>query len=67
VIESSRRGAVHDRHPGATSAFGKGALALGATSLTVFRHSGKETFTTLVYWFDARGVLTALETFAGGC
>jgi hypothetical protein len=67
VIESSRRGAVHERHPGAASAFGKGPLALGATSLTVFRHAGKETFTTLVYWFDARGVLTALETLAGGC
>jgi hypothetical protein len=58
---------VRNRHPGATLAYGKGPLALGATSLTVLRRTGKETFSTLVYWFDARGVLTALETFAGGC
>jgi hypothetical protein len=67
VIEQSTRGAVRRHHPAATSAFGKGPLSLGASSLTVFRHTGKETFTTLVYWFDAGGVLSALETFAGGC
>jgi hypothetical protein len=67
VIDVSTRGAVRRRHPGATSAYGKGRLALGASSLTVLRRTGKETFTTLTYWFDARGVLTALETFAGGC
>ena len=32
------------RHPGATFAYGKGAEALGATSLTVLRRTGKETF-----------------------
>jgi len=67
VIDVSTRGAVRRRHVGATSAYGKGRLALGATSLTVLRRTGKETFTTLAYWFDARGILTALETFAGGC
>ncbi len=67
VVESSGRGDVRRRHPGATFAYGKGAEALGATSLTVLRRTGKESFATLVYWFDARGVLTALETFAGGC
>jgi len=67
VVESSRRGDVRRRHPGATFAYGKGADALGATSLTVLRRSGKESFATLGYWFDARGVLTALETLAGGC
>jgi hypothetical protein len=67
VVESSRRGDVRRRHPGAAVAYGKGPLALGATSLTVLRRTGKEGFSTLVYWFDARGVLTALETFAGGC
>ena len=36
-------------------------------SITVFRRTGKETFATLVYWFDARGFLTALEAFLGGC
>jgi len=67
VVEQSRRPAVRRRHPGATFAYGKGRFALGATSLTVLRRTGKETFTTLVYWFDARGVLSALEAFAGGC
>jgi len=68
VIDFSSRGAVRRRHPGATVAYGKGrGLALGATSITVLRRTGKEAFTTLSYWFDARGVLTALETFVGGC
>jgi len=67
VIESSERSAVRRRHPGAVSGYGKGPLSLGETSLTVLRRTGKETFTTLVYWFDARGVLAALEAFTGGC
>jgi len=67
VVASSSRSAVRRRHPGATFGYGSGAFALGATSLTVFRTTGKETFTELVYWFDASGVLTALEAFAGGC
>jgi hypothetical protein len=67
VVASSSRSAVRRRHPGATFGYGTGPFALGATSLTVFRSTGKETFTELVYWFDARSVLTALEAFAGGC
>ena len=67
VVASSTRAAVRRVHPGARFAYGKGPLALGATSITVLRRTGKETFSTLVYWFDARGVLTALEAFAGGC
>ena len=67
VIDVSARGEVRRRHPGATVGYGKGPLALGATSATVLRRTGKETFATLVYWFDARGILTALETFSGGC
>ena len=67
VVDSSKRGAVRRRHPGAMSGYGNGPFALGATSLTVFHRTGKETFTELVYWFDARGVLTALEAFSGGC
>ena len=67
VVDSSTRGAVRRRHPGAMFAYGSGPFALGATSLTVFRTTGKETFIELVYWFDARGVLTALEAFSGGC
>jgi len=67
VVDSSRRGDVRARHPAATSGYGTGSHALGATSLTVLLRTGKESFTTFVYWFDARGVLTALETFAGGC
>jgi hypothetical protein len=67
VVGSSLVSQVRRRHPGAGFAYGKSPLALGATSLTVLRRTGKETFATLVYWFDARGMLTALEAFAGGC
>jgi hypothetical protein len=67
AVDVSTRGAVRRRHLGASVAYGKGPLALGATSITVLRRTGKETFATLTYWFDARGVLTALEAFAGGC
>jgi len=67
VVDASPRAAVRRRHPGASFAYGKSTFALGATSLTVFRHTGKETFATLVYWFDGQGVLTALEAFSGGC
>ncbi len=42
-------------------------FALGARSLTVLRAHRQGDVRTLVYWFDARGVLNALETFAGGC
>jgi hypothetical protein len=67
VVGSSLGAQVRRRHAGASFARGSGPLALGATSLTLFRRTGKETFVTLVYWFDAGGVLTALEAFAGGC
>ena len=67
VVDVSTRGAVHGAHPRSRVAYGRGPLALGASSITVYRRTGKEAFATLVYWFDARGVLTALETFAGGC
>jgi hypothetical protein len=67
VISVSTRGAVSRRHPGARVSFRRGPLSLGPSSITVLKRTGKETFDTLVYWFDARGVLTALEAFAGGC
>jgi hypothetical protein len=67
VVGSSPIRRVRHRHEGARFAYGTSPLALGATSLTLFRRTGKETFSTLVYWFDARGVLTALEALAGGC
>jgi hypothetical protein len=67
TVAVSTRRQVRTRHPGGKLAYGKGPLALGAASITVLKRTGKETFITLVYWFDARGVLTALEAFAGGC
>jgi hypothetical protein len=63
----SRLGAVRARHAGTAVATGRGPLSLGARSLTLTRRTSKETFAALVYWFDARGVLTALETYAAGC
>jgi hypothetical protein len=67
VVGLSTRGAVQRRHPVARLSYTRGPLALGAASITILRRTGKETFDTLVYWFDAQGTLTALETFAGGC
>jgi hypothetical protein len=67
VVGHSTRGEVQHRHPGARASFTRGRLALGASSMTILQRTGKEQFDTLVYWFDARGVLAALEAFAGGC
>jgi hypothetical protein len=67
VIGFSTRSAVRRRHPRASLAYGSGRLALGAASITVVRRTGEETFTSLAYWFDARGTLTALEALTGGC
>ena len=67
VVGQSTRGQILHRHPGARASFTRGPLALGASSMTILQRTGKESFDTLVYWFDAQGTLTALETFAGGC
>jgi hypothetical protein len=67
VVDSSTIKQVNRRHRGARFAFARGPFALGATSITLFRRTGKEAFATLAYWFDARGILNALEAFAGGC
>jgi hypothetical protein len=67
VIARSRLGSVKLAHPHSAFGYGKGGFALGTTYVRVLRRTGKETFDTLVYWFDARGVLTALEALAGGC
>jgi hypothetical protein len=67
VVGVSRLGAVRARHAGIAVATGRGPLSLGARSLTLTKRTGKATFVALVYWFDARGVLTALETYAAGC
>ncbi|HEX3454016.1 MAG TPA: hypothetical protein VHS03_05285 [Gaiellaceae bacterium] len=67
VVAVSTRGAVRLKHPGVTVSYAQGPLALGASSLAVIHHTGKETFDELVYWFDAQGTLTALEALAGGC
>jgi hypothetical protein len=67
VVGQSTRGEVLRQHSGARASFTKSPFSLGASSITVMRRAGKEAFDTAVYWFDARGILTALETFAGGC
>ena len=67
VIGVSRLGAVRAGHAGIPVPTGRGPLSLGARSLTLTKRTGKETFAALVYWFDTRGLLTALETYAGGC
>jgi hypothetical protein len=67
VVGASRLADVRRRHPHAVFRYAKGPLALGTRSLTMSRPTGKETFAALVYWFDARGVLSGLESLAGGC
>ena len=67
VVGVSRLGAVRARHAGVPVATARGPLSLGARSLTVRKRTGRESFAALVYWFDARGILAALETYAGGC
>ena len=67
VIAQSRLGEVRSKHPDAVLGHSGGRLALGATSLTRTQRAGKETFKALVYWFDARGIISALETYSGGC
>ena len=67
VIGSSSLGEVRRAHPDAVLGHRRDRLALGAASLTRTRRAGKETFRALVYWFDAGGTLSALETYTGGC
>jgi len=40
---------------------------LGKTAVTVTHQTGSESWVSIVYWFDRRGVLVGLETSAGGC
>lgn len=40
---------------------------LGARGLGVTRRTGYESWASLTYWFDRRGVLRALESSVGGC
>jgi hypothetical protein len=67
VVGSSRLAAVRRRHPDLPLGYASDRFALGTRSLTVIRRSSKETFVSLVYWFDARGVLNAFELYTSGC
>ncbi len=67
VVGSSHLASVRRRHPDIPLGYASDRLALGTRSITVTRRSSKETFVSLVYWFDARGVLNAFELFTSGC
>ena len=67
VVGSTRLAAVRRRHPDLPIGYAKGRFALGTRSLTVTRRKSKEAFVSLVYWFDARGVLNAFELYTSGC
>jgi hypothetical protein len=67
VIAKSRLVAVRRAHPKATFGYGRGELALGASYVKSVRRIATERYTSYTYWFDARGVLTALETGITGC
>ncbi len=67
TIGVDRLGAVRRVHPVASVSHPSGPLALGRTAVTISRLRGQETVHQFVYWFDARGVLSGLETLASGC
>jgi hypothetical protein len=67
VIGQSRLGDVRRAHPKASLDHPRNPFALGRSALTLVRKTGDETWVSFTYWFDARGVLAALETQAAGC
>jgi len=67
VIAQSRLASVRHAHPRASFGYDKGEFALGASFLRSTRKVASERFASYTYWFDARGVLTALETGNSGC
>lgn len=67
VIAQTKLAGVRRAHPKAAFGYGKGEFALGASFLRSMRKVASERFAEYTYWFDARGVLTALETGNIGC
>jgi hypothetical protein len=67
VIGQSRLGDVRRAHSKASLDHPRNRFTLGRSALTIIRKTGDETWVSFTYWFDAGGVLAALETQASGC
>ena len=67
AVERSRLRAVRRARPNGTLSHPRDRYRLGGTLLTVTRSTGDETWVSMLFWFDAREKLTALETSASGC
>ena len=59
--------AVRRLRPNGTLSYPSDRFRLGETLLTVTRHTGDETWVSMLFWFDAKGKLAALETSRNGC
>jgi hypothetical protein len=66
VARSSLRAARRAR-PNAALTNPRDRYRLGSTLLTVVRQTGEESWVSMLFWFDSRGVLAALETSQNSC
>jgi hypothetical protein len=69
VIGRSRLAAVRRAHPNGILSHPTATdrYRLSGSLVSVVRQVGSESWVSMLYWFDRRGVLIALETSTGGC
>ena len=67
VIGRSRLRGVRRAHPNGRLTHPTDRYGLGRSLVSVVRKTGRESWVSMLYWFDHRGVLVALETSASGC
>ena len=67
IVGHNRLGDVRRVHPKVPVDHPRNPFALGRSAVTLIRKTGDETWISFTYWFDAHGVLAALETQAAGC
>jgi Glycosyl transferase family 2 len=67
TVGRSRLAAVRRARPNGTLSYSVDRYRLGRTLLTVVRSTGEESWISMLFWFDRRDVLVALETGESGC
>jgi len=67
VIGRSRLRGVRRAHPNSTLTHPSDRYRLGGSLVSVVHKAGSESWVSMLYWFNRRGILTALETSASGC
>jgi len=67
VIGRSRLRGVRRAHPNSTLSHRSDHYRFGPSVLTLVRSTGPESWVSMLYWFNRRNVLVALETSASGC